>query len=130
MDYLNVAAPPKRERGQDDDTGKGANYWKKQRTPGKGKGKGKSKNKGGKGTYTTNNNSNSHEDLLAVARKLGVQLTGRTPDNKYICYRFNDGQDCDGRCQMLHICRIKGCHEKHPMIKHKGWAEAAAALNQ
>ena len=94
------------------------------------KDKGKSKNKGGKGTYTTNNSSNSHEDLLAVARKLGVQLTGRTPDNKHICDRFNDGQGCDGRCQMLHICRIKGCHEKRPMVKHNGWAEAAAALNQ
>ena len=38
-----------------------------------------------------------------------------------ICYKHNDGNACDGKCQMTHVCRVVGCEEKHPMISHPGY---------
>jgi hypothetical protein len=49
--------------------------------------------------------------------KLG-KPTGKTSDNRRICFTFNKGAgECDGGCNMLHICRLQGCFLKHPMTE-------------
>ena len=45
-------------------------------------------------------------------------LAFETPDGRRICFAYNNGEDCDGTCEMVHVCRIKGCYQEHPMIKH------------
>ena len=44
-------------------------------------------------------------------------LTSRTPDGRSICFAFNN-EGCDGKCGMAHVCRVKGCYQKHPMAEH------------
>ena len=45
-----------------------------------------------------------------------------TPENRYICYTFNDHRGCDGSCGMVHCCRVKGCYDTaHPMYQHPGF---------
>ena len=34
----------------------------------------------------------------------------KTPDGREICYKFANGQSCDGRCNRVHCCQWKGCH--------------------
>ena len=48
-----------------------------------------------------------------------LELLTHTPDGKQICYRFNmKGKKCDGRCERVHICRVKGCGANHPAFDH------------
>ena len=61
--------------------------------------------------------------------KGGLPVTGTTPDGRLICYKHNDGQECDGSCGMLHACRVVDCFDPtHIMVTHpgydaaKGWA--------
>ena len=57
-------------------------------------------------------------------------LASRTPDGRMICFKYNDrNSKCDGRCNMVHVCRVKGCYQKHPMYEctMQGGAAAAAA---
>jgi hypothetical protein len=43
----------------------------------------------------------------------GKGMRSRTPDGRMICYKYNnEGEVCDGKCQMVHICQY--CMEKHP----------------
>ena len=53
----------------------------------------------------------------------GFMIIGKTPDGQMICYAYNDenGKGCNGKCNMLHACRIVGCHGNHPMFEHEGW---------
>ena len=48
----------------------------------------------------------------------GLSLAWRTPDNRELCFSFNTGS-CDGKCNRVHQCRVKGCYGDHPAIKHK-----------
>eukprot|EP00435_Cladocopium_sp_Y103_P002353 s4728_g1.t1 len=69
-------------------------------TPSKGKGKSKSKGK-------------------EIRKELqGLQLAWRTPDNRELCFGYNTG-NCNGQCNRVHQCRVKGCYGDHPAIKHK-----------
>eukprot|EP00435_Cladocopium_sp_Y103_P066780 s1436_g29.t1 len=66
------------------------------------KGKGKSKGKG-----------------KEIRKELqGLQLAWRTPDNRELCFGYNAG-NCNGQCNRVHQCRVKGCYGDHPAIKHK-----------
>ena len=39
----------------------------------------------------------------------------RTPDGRLICFKYNRAESsCNGKCNMLHVCQVKGCHDKHP----------------
>ncbi len=46
---------------------------------------------------------------------------GKTPDGKEICFNYNNAdKNCThGRCNRLHVCRLQGCFEKHPMYECK-----------
>lgn len=45
-------------------------------------------------------------------------LASRTPDNRLICFAYNNqGEKCDGTCNMVHVCRNKGCLGKHPVYE-------------
>ena len=77
---------------------------------------GREKGKGGKG------------GTKQFANRRGkFTLVGATPDNREICYAYNDPSKkgrCPGNCNRLHVCRILGCYAKHPMYEHKGWKKA------
>ena len=78
-----------------DKGGKGTKGEKGKGKGEKGKGKG-SKGEGGK-TQTPEN------------------YASRTPDGRLICFKYNRADDsCNGKCNMLHVCQVKGCHDKHP----------------
>ena len=49
---------------------------------------------------------------------MGLQLAWRTPDNRELCFGYNTG-NCNGKCDRVHQCRVKGCYMDHPAIKHK-----------
>ena len=48
----------------------------------------------------------------------GLQLAWRTPDGRELCFGYNSGS-CDGKCNRVHQCRVKGCYGDHPAIKPK-----------
>ena len=56
-------------------------------------------------------------------QKGGFTIVSKTPDRQSICYAYNtEGKSCDGKCNMIHCCRILGCYSTtHPMFKHPGW---------
>eukprot|EP00435_Cladocopium_sp_Y103_P013515 s1635_g3.t1 len=48
-----------------------------------------------------------------------LELITHTPDGQEICYRYNmKGKKCDGKCNRVHICRVKGCGQQHPACEH------------
>ena len=51
-------------------------------------------------------------------RLAGLSLAWRTPDNRDLCFAWNFGQ-CEGKCNRVHQCRVKGCYGDHPAIHHK-----------
>ena len=54
--------------------------------------------------------------------KGGLEVMGKTPDERLLCFKWNDGQDCDGSCNMVHACRVKDCFKgDHPMVRHPGF---------
>ena len=70
----------------------------------KGKGKGKKGKDQGKTSYLPGTK---------------LELVTHTPDGKQICYRYNmKGKKCDGKCNRVHICRVKGCQQNHPAYEH------------
>ena len=44
-------------------------------------------------------------------------LVSFTDDNKQICFAYN-AQGCNGGCNRVHICRVRGCGKAHPMWQH------------
>ena len=77
------------------------------------KNKGKAKNEAKSGKGETKNKGSS---------KGGMNITSTTPDNCMICFKWNDGKECDGSCGMLHVCRVVDCHDpSHPMVAHPGF---------
>ena len=79
----------------------------------------KGKSKGDKGK--SKSSKGSGKGKLGKSIKLGgLKCCGRTEDDRLICYAYNDGQ-CDGDCGMVHVCRVIGCADTHPMIEHPGF---------
>ena len=81
-----------------------------------GKGKGKGKGKDGKGK----DGKRWQYPKKEQAKKAPPQLVSRTPDNRLICFNWNDPtQGCDGeKCGMVHCCRVKGCYSTdHAVFK-------------
>ena len=67
------------------------------------------KGKGKKGKGKGKNPANEHS------------LIAQTPDGRQICFAFNS-QGCQGNCDRIHICRVRGCGKPHAMWQH--YAEA------
>ena len=45
------------------------------------------------------------------------KVHSKTTDGKPICHKFNNrGENCDGKCNRLHVCQI--CFGPHPRYKH------------
>jgi hypothetical protein len=42
------------------------------------------------------------------------QLLKETPDGRPICFAYNNGKTCDGRCGMAHTCQYPKCGQDHP----------------
>jgi hypothetical protein len=51
------------------------------------------------------------------SRMKGLSLAWRTPDGRELCFAWNNG-DCDGSCNRVHQCRVKGCYGTHKAIDH------------
>lgn len=73
------------------------------------KGASKGSGKGGKGKDKGKNQD---------SRLAGLSLVWRTPDNRDLCFAWNAGT-CEGKCNRVHQCRVKGCYADHPAIHHK-----------
>ena len=78
----------------------------------KGTGKFQSSNFKGKGKSGKGKGKEVRKELQ------GLSLAWRTPDNRELCFSYNTGS-CDGKCNRVHQCRVKGCYGDHPAIKHK-----------
>ena len=72
-----------KHKGKDDDVGKG-----------KGQGKGKDKERRARQTRTTTIG--------------GLEVVRDTPDRRFICFKWNNGEECDGSCGMVRCCRVLG----------------------
>jgi hypothetical protein len=74
------------------------------------KGKGRGNAKGGKKGSGKDKDGGSNSKM-----QMPENYASRTPDGRLICFKYNrtDGS-CSGRCNMLHVCQVKGCHDKHP----------------
>ena len=84
--------------------------WQRPNT--KGYGKFQSSNFKGKGKSGKGKGKEVRKELQ------GLSLAWRTPDNRELCFSYNTGS-CDGKCNRVHQCRVKGCYGDHPAIKHK-----------
>ena len=82
-------------------------FWKGAYSKGYQTDKGKGKGKKGKGKH-------KQQD----SRLAGLSLAWRTPDNRELCFAWNNGH-CDGGCNRVHACRVKGCYQEHMAIDHK-----------
>ena len=51
----------------------------------------------------------------------GLKCCSTASDDRMICYAYNDGRHCDGDCGMLHVCRVIGCADTHPMVELPGF---------
>jgi hypothetical protein len=51
--------------------------------------------------------------------KGGYDMVSKAPDGRDLCYKWNAGKDCDGKCSRVHACRIVGCMATHRAIDHK-----------
>ena len=75
------------------------------------RGAGKGKNSKGKGK-----GHKGKQDKQGGGPTNALSLVSRTPDQRLICFAYNyPSQTCDGKCNMVHVCRVRGCHAKHPM---------------
>ena len=85
--------------------------WQRPNSKGFG-GFGKSQSGKGKGKSSKGKGKEIRKELQ------GLSLAWRTPDNRELCFIYNTGS-CDGKCNRVHQCRVKGCYGDHPAIKHK-----------
>ena len=74
----------------------------------------------GKGKWASQGYNRGKAKGKGNGKKGGFKLVSNTDDQCPICYAYN-WQGCDCSCGMLHVCRIAGCFEGHPMFMHKGW---------
>ena len=46
-------------------------------------------------------------------------LASETPDGRKICYGYNKPSGCTRpNCDMVHVCRRRGCFAEHPLFQH------------
>ena len=86
-----------------------AGWWKSNKAKGmgnKGNGnKGDNKDKGsGKGSGKGGGKGPKVGRFANVPK--GVRVSSATPDHKPICFKFNNGEPCDGKCGKVHCCQI------------------------
>ena len=82
-------------------------------------GKGKwSKGKGKGGSHWTGRRQDKTPVGKPVAKTPG-------PYGKEICFSYNNkDKGCSGgKCGRLHVCRIQGCFQKHPMFEHEKYSK-------
>ena len=50
----------------------------------------------------------------------GGDLVSKTPDGRNICFSFNKPAGCPrgASCEMLHVCRKRGCYAEHSLVNH------------
>ena len=83
-----------------------------------GKGRGNNKGKGGKGGKGGRDDHKAEGKGAGGAKgKSDHALWSHTPDGRQICFPFN-AQGCDGSCGRVHVCRVRGCMQPHPMWQH------------
>ena len=83
-----------------------------------GKGRGNTKGKGGKGGKGGRDDHKAEGKGAGGAKgKSDHALWSHTPDGRQICFPFN-AQGCDGSCGRVHVCRVRGCMQPHPMWQH------------
>ena len=82
------------------------------RRAGKGGGKGSGKGSG-KGGQQNDNNKNKQDKGPPFSK---MKLLRETPDQRPICFKYNNGDHCDGRCGMAHTCQFPGCGKDHPAM--------------
>jgi hypothetical protein len=79
-----------------------------------GKGGGKGSGKGsGKGGHQNDGNKNKHDKGAPISK---MKLLRETADHRPICFKYNSGDKCDGRCGMAHTCQYPGCGQDHPAM--------------
>ena len=61
----------------------------------------------------------SGKDGKGKKSKGGHELMSKTPDGRDLCYNWNAGKECDGKCGRVHACRVSGCMATHRSIDHK-----------
>ncbi|CAE7351322.1 unnamed protein product [Symbiodinium sp. CCMP2592] len=44
-------------------------------------------------------------------------LMSHTADGREICFAYN-AQGCSGGCGRVHVCRVRGCNQPHPLWEH------------
>jgi hypothetical protein len=91
---------PRGEKRKEHHTGSRSTGQSKGSSKGSGKSSGKDR-KNGKG-------KGSKDDWVS-----------KTPDGRDLCYNWNGGRDCDGKCGRVHACRVAGCTATHRAIDHK-----------
>jgi hypothetical protein len=75
----------------------------------KGGGKGSSRGSGKKG-------GGKHDKQDKGAPFSKMKLLRETADHRPICFKYNSGEYCDGRCGMAHTCQMPGCGMDHPAM--------------
>lgn len=49
--------------------------------------------------------------------KSAYSLMSHTADGREICFAYN-AQGCSGGCGRVHVCRVRGCNQPHPLWEH------------
>jgi len=49
--------------------------------------------------------------------KSEYSLMSHTADGREICFAYN-AQGCSGGCGRVHVCRVRGCNQPHPLWEH------------
>ena len=108
-------APLKRQRHLEAGAQGSTDIWSQApwQQPPKGHGKkGQSSKGGGKGKA-------KGKDGRKPPRRIdpSLPLVMKTPDGRDICFLYNKGQ-CEGGCERVHCCRVKGCTHNGPACEH------------
>jgi hypothetical protein len=69
------------------------------------------KNDGKKGDRQGGGGKDKSKRGAPISKK---QLLRETPDGRPICFKYNNGDACDGRCGMAHTCQYPKCGQDHP----------------
>ena len=68
---------------------------------------------GKKGGQQHDGDKNKSKKGAAISK---MKLLRETPGQRPICFKYNNGEQCDGRCGMAHTCQYPGCGQDHPAM--------------
>ena len=125
--YFTAYVTLKKKRAWDDDSssGKGAAARIRAEKKAKEEAEATRKKANGKGNGNKGKGKVGKAGKNKSMTKGGLTVMGMTPDNRYICFKFNDHRGCDGACGMVHCCRAKACYDTaHPMYLHPGFDQS------